>query len=545
MRRAARRLATAAAAAAAAAHAAPPSARSAAAKAGRSVLQLDAGAHYGGAWATLRLDELLAELAAASAGAPAAGFAAPLAAPRAWRAPGAGLGAPRCFAADLAPRALYGGGGGVRLLLGAGAHHHAEFKLVRGAWLSEGGALLAVPASRAEVFRDASLAPLQKRALTRLLRACAEALAGRGALAEQLDARPLEGVLAAAGLDAPLRRRFAHGVLLLPRPAAEEPAAAALPALRLYAESAGRYGPGTGPLLASMHGVGELPQAFCRAAAVAGAVQALRCPVEALVIEGGRCTGVRLAGGHVVPCARVAGGAAALRALAAPALAALPLAPAPVLRCVAVLDAPLARGEAQSFVALPPSKAPGVARTVWGLALGAGTAAAPPGRWLLQLWADGAGAAPGASLLPALRALADADALEEVDVAAAARELASDAAPPAEAAEPPAGDDAARRPRVLFAACFTACGERADGAPGPEWPPNVVLCAGAGGEAVADAATDDARRCYAALFPEAASAAFPLDPPEEEARGEADSDDEALEALRAALGEAPAPAGAD
>ena len=62
-----------------------------------------------------------------------------------------------------------------------------------------------------------------------------------------------------------------------------------------------RYGVGTGALLAPLYGAGELPQAFCRVAAVAGALYVLRRPLAALLLRGGRCTGVRACGGQVRP----------------------------------------------------------------------------------------------------------------------------------------------------------------------------------------------------------------------------------------------------
>jgi RAB protein geranylgeranyltransferase component A len=51
-----------------------------------------------------------------------------------------------------------------------------------------------------------------------------------------------------------------------------------------------------------LYGCGELPQAFCRVAAVAGALYVLRAPVQAVLLGGaaGRaCRGVRTAAGQV------------------------------------------------------------------------------------------------------------------------------------------------------------------------------------------------------------------------------------------------------
>ena len=57
---------------------------------------------------------------------------------------------------------------------------------------------------------------------------------------------------------------------------------------------------GTGALLVPLYGAGELPQAFCRVAAVAGALYVLRRPLAAVLLRGGRCVGVRTRGGQVL-----------------------------------------------------------------------------------------------------------------------------------------------------------------------------------------------------------------------------------------------------
>ena len=238
--------------------------------------------------------------------------------------------------------------------------------------------LRSVPSSRSEVFQDRGLSLLQKRCLMRFLKAAAEALEGEGPLKVLLllrrrrwpppppppaaschrgsrrahqpgaalpnwpppvrpaapplqDAfglqRPVTELLQQQGLDARLQQSLLHGVLLHDRRSSTSPetmtAVQALERLRLYVQSAGRYGPDTGarcrcaavslpphslpvslgalattcdpapafpllppgPFLVPLYGCGELAQAFCRAAAVAGAVQVLRCGVRRLLLR--------------------------------------------------------------------------------------------------------------------------------------------------------------------------------------------------------------------------------------------------------------------
>ena len=66
-------------------------------------------------------------------------------------------------------------------------------------------------------------------------------------------------------------------------------------------EGLSRYGTGTGAFLLPVYGAGELPQAFCRVAAVAGAVYVLRQGIGSFLIdpESGVCHGLLTCSGQV------------------------------------------------------------------------------------------------------------------------------------------------------------------------------------------------------------------------------------------------------
>ena len=98
------------------------------------MLQLDEGGVYGGDWATVHLEELLAPLQQRSGlnNGDVAGTPTSYGGYRVMLRPGADLGSPRAYSIDLAPNVLYGVGPMIALLLGSGAHHHTEFKLVQG-----------------------------------------------------------------------------------------------------------------------------------------------------------------------------------------------------------------------------------------------------------------------------------------------------------------------------------------------------------------------------------------------------------------------------
>jgi hypothetical protein len=72
--------------------------------------------------------------------------------------------------------------------------------------------------------------------------------------------------------------------------------------LALYITSMGRFSNALGALIYPIYGQGELPQAFCRRAAVKGCIYVLRMPITALLLdkETGGYKGVRLASGQEI-----------------------------------------------------------------------------------------------------------------------------------------------------------------------------------------------------------------------------------------------------
>uniref|UniRef100_A0A1D1ZYI0 Rab proteins geranylgeranyltransferase component A n=1 Tax=Auxenochlorella protothecoides TaxID=3075 RepID=A0A1D1ZYI0_AUXPR len=263
----------------------------AAATSGKTVLQLDAQDFYGGRWATLSIDDFLAALrpgqAAGATGLEVAGSTDP-----------ACIGESHAFLVDLAPRLVYGGGPMVDALLASGAHHYTEFKLLQGSYMLDSGdaqRLTSVPSTRAEVFASRDLSLADKRVLMRFLQRFSGLLPHNegGEVRDPVPADTHDPVLATPFADfmtntgllrADLRATIAHGALLLPDPSLLS-TGVVLDRLALLQRSAGRYGAGSGALLCPMHGGGELAQAFCRSAAVGGAVQMLRSPVVALRLE--------------------------------------------------------------------------------------------------------------------------------------------------------------------------------------------------------------------------------------------------------------------
>ena len=489
------------------------------------------------------------------------------------------LAAPSAYSLDLSPHLLYGVGPMISLLLGSGAHHYTEYKLIQGTVLrnmttattasssSSQAQKQVVPSTRAEIFRDKTLTPLQKRSLMRFLKGCADAMDDRGPFVDKLSSGGAAATTTADAqsssfkqlmneemLDDQLQRCLLHGVLLqhaaLSTTATTLQGCEAIKLLRLYVASVGRYGIDAGPFLTPLYGCGELPQAFCRAAAVAGAVQVLRCGVTRLLFSDdddddddsttvqGECIGVELEGsGQILRGTAVAAGPSTLKEQ----IDASSCVPETVttLRCIAILDAPVEVDMSQSLIVLPCSGPNGC--TVWALQLGHSTAVCPAGQWVLHLWC--CGCVNGNEnentaeeyLLPCLESL--------VAAAAAA-----------------AADNDTQSATILFSAFFslkTTTIRKSNAETGEvavPWPRNVTLCPGPFPDVTLASAVEAAKTCYWELFPPqslSGSDCFPLDEAAlvvvddadengdgggDGGGGGADSDDEAVKALQSALG---------
>jgi RAB protein geranylgeranyltransferase component A len=159
--------------------------RSAAAKNGKSVLQLDPSDQYGGAWASLTLDQFLACLDASRTHRNEQGVVidslASISKPTVFRNGSAAYALPaKGFSLDLSPHVIFGVGPMIHLLLDSGAHLYTEYKLIEGTalWDSNTGLTKSIPATRSEIFRDRTMTPLQKRKFMRFMKACMDAIGG-------------------------------------------------------------------------------------------------------------------------------------------------------------------------------------------------------------------------------------------------------------------------------------------------------------------------------------------------------------------------------
>ena len=523
----------------------------AAARGGARVLHVDPAGRYGGPAGSLPLEEFLAELGGRAAEDTRGGAehsAVPSPAPardhsevalgcaaaerwgglEVWRRPGVELGASRDFSLDLSgPRLLLGAGALVHMLVRAGCHQYLEFQpvaasVVWGAGVD--GGPLRVPGSQAEVFRERSLPPADKRLLMRFLKAEMAALLETegSAEADPTSAAATEGSasfeehLSSQGLPPRLRSTVHYALALAD---SDQGAASAIEGGSLilnreegrarvgtYLRSVGRFGAGQGAFLAPLWGSGELPQAFCRSCAVKSGVYRLKCAPVAVVLEGGegvvgenatpRVAGVRLSTGETVRCQSL---------FLSPDIGAteveggeLDSARGYISRAVCIAEGLLTDLPANTIVTFPPG-AIGNSSVVRCLQSGAGTKVAPAGRGVFTFSTR---ASSGSSAREDLQAAVEAvlDTAGLVASAEGVRDPVGATGAGALGAVPAAGE-AAGRPRALLAAFYRqALGPRELG-PELAVTSNCAQSAAPDGSLVLEGAAAAAEAAFAALFP--------------------------------------------
>ncbi|CAL8462001.1 g1532 [Coccomyxa elongata] len=469
------------------------------------------------------------------------------------RAEGAELGPSKEYNIDVAPRVVHCAGSLINALLDAGAQNYLEFKLLQQSYVWREGRYVRVPASRADIFKDRSLSPVDKRALMRFLQKAQQSFLGQPTGLER-DKAFVE-VLREEGLAQPLRDVIMYALACIPS-SQEEPgltgrpvsAAGGMAALARYMESVGRYGADTAAFLVPLYGGGELPQAFCRVAAVAGALYVLRQPVTSVLLhpDSRSCAGITTSTGQVLRCKALATSCGLLPPLLpsrsaqqpdespdesaqrpdeSPAESAqlpyeLPAESAQqqrVSQAVAIIDRPLQEDESQVLVVLPPGAVSNI-HPVYALQVGPATACAPADRYLLYLSTPAAAATAAQDLRPALEALVNVHGVD-CNVAATSTKQG----------EEQSGSDA--RPNALLSAYYNRVASPSDSALQHQ-PANVAVCDPPDASIGYEAALQGAQALLQRLFPDVQGEG--LFPGGSRANDD-ESDEEAIEALSEVL----------
>ncbi|KAM0941561.1 putative GDP dissociation inhibitor, FAD/NAD(P)-binding domain superfamily [Dioscorea sansibarensis] len=224
----------------------------------------------------------------------------------------------RGFLLDIhGPRVLFCGDPMVDLLIKSGASHHVEFKSVDGSLIFWDGRLCPVPDSRQAIFRDRSLGLAEKSQMMKFLNLVRSHIGldgkerddGSGNIAEEDLEIPFVEFLEKQRLPPKIKSIILYAITFADydQDGGEScnkliKTKEGIEIIALYSSSIGRFPNAMGAFIYPMYGQGELPQAFCRCAAVKGALYVLRMPVVSLLMdeENKLCKGVRLTSGQEI-----------------------------------------------------------------------------------------------------------------------------------------------------------------------------------------------------------------------------------------------------
>ncbi|KAF2949575.1 rab escort protein 1 [Oryza sativa Japonica Group] len=317
----------------------------------------------------------------------------------------------RRFTADLVgPRLLYCADEAVDLLLRSGGSHHVEFKSVEGGTLLYwDGDLYPVPDSRQAIFKDTTLQLREKNLLFRFFKLVQAHIAASAAGAAAAGEGEASGRLPDEDLDLPFVE-FLKRQNLSPKMRAVVLYAIAMAdydqdgvescerllttregvkTIALYSSSIGRFANAEGAFIYPMYGHGELPQAFCRCAAVKGALYVLRMPATALLVdeEKKRYVGIRLASGQDILCQQlILDPSYEIPSLDMPSDAPVSNLPRKVARGICIISSSVRQDTSNVLVVFPPKSLEEEQITaVRVLQLSSNLAVCPPGMFMAYL----------------------------------------------------------------------------------------------------------------------------------------------------------------
>ncbi|KAL3845027.1 hypothetical protein ACJIZ3_002430 [Penstemon smallii] len=219
----------------------------------------------------------------------------------------------RKFNLDLSgPRVLLCSDSMIDLILKTGINQYMEFKSVDASFVGDAeGNLGSVPDSRSAIFKDRSLSFTEKNQLMKLFKLVQGHIgkeSGEDDLISEEDLEsPFVEFLDKFGLSQKLKSIILYAIVMADHDQDNLEnckdvinTKSGIDRLALYHSSIGRFPNANGPMIYPIYGQGELPQAFCRRAAVKGCIYVLRMPIAALLMDKDGLTykGVKLVSGQ-------------------------------------------------------------------------------------------------------------------------------------------------------------------------------------------------------------------------------------------------------
>eukprot|EP01114_Cavostelium_apophysatum_P013011 TRINITY_DN3063_c0_g1_i1.p1 TRINITY_DN3063_c0_g1~~TRINITY_DN3063_c0_g1_i1.p1 ORF type:complete len:594 (+),score=126.98 TRINITY_DN3063_c0_g1_i1:76-1782(+) len=269
----------------------------------------------------------------------------------------------RHYNIDLSPKVQFSSGPEVELLVSSGVARYLEFKPIEGVYLYSEGDLQQVPCSKGDVFKNKFISLMEKRQLSKFITFIRNEIEGpnpeeQGEQEEQSANNniPMEGkfvdFLKAHSLTPKLISFVLYSISFLNADQNSEEMNAVstkegMELIKRFVKSIGRYG--NTPFIASLYGLGEFCQAYCRLSAVYGGIFMLRKGISKIITAENLCTGVVDSDGQNLTCATLVANVVYAPKFADHAKS------TNISRCVCVVDQTLKRGEKQLVLVIPPN----------------------------------------------------------------------------------------------------------------------------------------------------------------------------------------------
>lgn len=255
---------------------------------GLKVLHMDRNNYYGGASASLNLDQLFEKF-------------------REGKKSANNLGQSREYNVDLIPKFIMAAGILVKMLIHTDVTRYLEFKSVAGSYVYKEGKIYKVPATDTEALKSPLMGLFEKRRAKKFFVFIQDFDEKDPKTFQGInpDKTPMSEVFKKFGLDDNTIDFIGHALALhRDDDYLSQPAKDTILRIRLYVESLARYS--KSPYIYPLYGLGELPQAFARLSAIYGGTYMLNKPFEEVVMEGGKVVGVK-SEGQVAKCKFVIG----------------------------------------------------------------------------------------------------------------------------------------------------------------------------------------------------------------------------------------------
>lgn len=261
--------------------------------AGLRVLHCDRNDYYGGACASLNLEQMFEKF-------------------KPWVVPPAAdnshLGRTRDYNIDLIPKFILAGGNMVNMLVHTGVTRYLDFKLVDGSFVFNGGRPHKLPTTPREAMTSGLMGLLEKNRCRSFFSYvnCYDPADASTHYGLDLNTMSMQELYRYYGLQPDTTGFIGHALALYRDDSYMMlPAAPTVLRIQLYASSLARHG--RSPYLYPLYGLGELPQAFARLSAVHGGTYMLQTPVDEILYNSeGVAIGIR-SGDKVAKCGFVAG----------------------------------------------------------------------------------------------------------------------------------------------------------------------------------------------------------------------------------------------